>query len=233
MSRRTSGTLGRGERSHYWPFLFIISCYNDSALRAHSSFNSWLRLWTHNLFKPGLIFIKSRWSGCSPQQDLRWYLEVPELRWHIKMILDSFFLILSIKCQTVVENSPQPELTSKVVLFCQSNGPKPKNIQFTLVYDKWKHQVFSFEKLETANIWHFFLKNKKKTPTKTIIQWCKIVADYFPVRWLIVEWAHGQLSSCWRWNVELTVKAVCGLRWYNVAPYSHTAFTHTSDNSKI
>lgn len=42
-------------------------------------------------------------------------------------------------------------MTSLNVLFCPANSPKLRNIQFTVTYDKEKHQTITFEKLEPEN----------------------------------------------------------------------------------
>ena len=46
-------------------------------------------------------------------------------------------------------------------LFCPNNSSKLKYVHSTLMYDKVKQMVFTFEKLEPANVWHFCLKNDK------------------------------------------------------------------------
>lgn len=39
-------------------------------------------------------------------------------------------------------------------LFCQTKQ-KPKDIQFTIEYNKGKQQIFMIETVEPANVWHF------------------------------------------------------------------------------
>ena len=57
-------------------------------------------------------------------------------------------------------NFPESEVTSLDVLFCQTNSPNPKDIQFNIIYDKEKHQIITSEKLKTANFVHFCLKKR-------------------------------------------------------------------------
>lgn len=33
-----------------------------------------------------------------------------------------------------------------------SSGPKPKDISFSIIFDKEKHQILTSEKLESANV---------------------------------------------------------------------------------
>ena len=42
------------------------------------------------------------------------------------------------------------------VLFCLTNSPKPKDIEFTIMYDKEKHQMIITEKAEPAIIFGIF-----------------------------------------------------------------------------
>lgn len=69
------------------------------------------------------------------------------------------------------------------VLFCPTNSPNPKDIQFTITYDKEKHQILIFEKLETANVYII------KIYFNAIM---KVVAD------LIFCWFTYCCSSAWQ-----------------------------------
>lgn len=40
-------------------------------------------------------------------------------------------------------------------LFCLINGSKPKDAQCTMIIKQEKQQIFTFEKLEVENCWHF------------------------------------------------------------------------------
>ncbi len=62
--------------------------------------------------------------------------------------------VQSIKCQKIVKNAcytfPQPKMTSSDVLFCLTDSPESKNIQFTIISDKEKQQIITFEPLESV-----------------------------------------------------------------------------------
>lgn len=45
---------------------------------------------------------------------------------------------------------PELKMTFSNVLLCLLNRPKPKDIKFTMIYDKENHQLFMFEKLVSA-----------------------------------------------------------------------------------
>lgn len=70
------------------------------------------------------------------------------------------FVVLSIKCQKIVKNThynfSQPKVVCSYILFCPINITKPKDIQFTIVYDKEKDQMLTSEKLEAPNVIFFF-----------------------------------------------------------------------------
>lgn len=52
-------------------------------------------------------------------------------------------------CQKIVKKSlPELKMTSLNYLFGLSNSPKLKDIQLTLMWDKWRQQIITFEKLE-------------------------------------------------------------------------------------
>ena len=42
-----------------------------------------------------------------------------------------------------------------ICLVLPSDGPKHYDIHFTVIYDREKHQIHTFEKLVPATIWHF------------------------------------------------------------------------------
>ncbi len=45
-------------------------------------------------------------------------------------------------------------------VFCPSDGLKPKDIQYAIIYDKEKTLILIFKKVESDNIWlTFWLKN--------------------------------------------------------------------------
>ena len=44
------------------------------------------------------------------------------------------------------------------VLFYLTNSPKSKNIWFSIMYEKEKHQILTFEKLGRANVSRFCFK---------------------------------------------------------------------------
>lgn len=48
-----------------------------------------------------------------------------------------------------------------------TRSPKPKDIQFTMKYDKEKQQVLYFKELEPENICHFFTIFASKRPILT------------------------------------------------------------------
>ena len=50
-------------------------------------------------------------------------------------------------------NFIKPKMMSPNCLFCPTNSPKPKDIQFTITKEKEKQQI-----LTTDNVWHFYLK---------------------------------------------------------------------------
>lgn len=52
-------------------------------------------------------------------------------------------------------NFPQFKLRFKNVLFYSTNSTKPKNILFTIMYDKEMREIITFENLEAVYIWHF------------------------------------------------------------------------------
>lgn len=39
--------------------------------------------------------------------------------------------------------------------FVQQSPKQPKDIQFNIILDKEKQQIFTIEKLELENFWHF------------------------------------------------------------------------------
>ena len=45
--------------------------------------------------------------------------------------------------------------TAFKVFLCPTSSVKPKDSTFTVINNKEKQQIFTFKKLETANIWHF------------------------------------------------------------------------------
>lgn len=47
-------------------------------------------------------------------------------------------------------------------MFCLSNSPTSKDIEFTDSYDEEKHKFLTSENLETTNMMFFFAKIKKK-----------------------------------------------------------------------
>lgn len=49
-------------------------------------------------------------------------------------------------------NVPQPTPTSSMANFSPPNSPNPKDLQLNIMYDKEKHQILTFEKLERANV---------------------------------------------------------------------------------
>lgn len=61
-------------------------------------------------------------------------------------------------------------------LFYSNYSPKPKDIRFTVIHDREKYQILTFEKLGPENVWHFGLK-----VFKSIIKWLLI---NFPVKQL-------------------------------------------------
>ncbi len=71
---------------------------------------------------------------------------------------------LVIKYPTVVKNAHHRTLKLKAMasdcLFCRTNSPKIKDIQFTIIQDKEKLQIITFKKLEAADVWPFCLKNE-------------------------------------------------------------------------
>ena len=48
---------------------------------------------------------------------------------------------------------------SLISLFCLTNSLKPSDIQFSVMYDKEKQQILTFQKLEPEDVWHFCTKN--------------------------------------------------------------------------
>ncbi len=46
-------------------------------------------------------------------------------------------------------------VTSPNDLFCPTNSPKPKYIQFSVVWNKETQQILTLEKLTPENVWHF------------------------------------------------------------------------------
>lgn len=52
-------------------------------------------------------------------------------------------------------NIPQPKVTSSDVLFYPTNNLKPKDTQFTTMYDKEENQIFIYAEQEPANVGHF------------------------------------------------------------------------------
>lgn len=47
-------------------------------------------------------------------------------------------------------------------MYCyNSQKPKPKDIQYAIMYEMEKHQVFALEKLEPAHFCHFAYKKAK------------------------------------------------------------------------
>lgn len=44
--------------------------------------------------------------------------------------------------------SSEPKVTSLNCLFGPTKSPKPNNISFTVKYDKEKHEILNFEKME-------------------------------------------------------------------------------------
>lgn len=65
----------------------------------------------------------------------------------------------SLKCQTIVRNAkhnfPETELT---FYNCSQNSPKLRGIQFTTIDDEEIQHIFTFEKMEQANVWPFYIK---------------------------------------------------------------------------
>lgn len=49
-------------------------------------------------------------------------------------------------------NVSQPTPTSSMANFSPPNSPNPKDLQLNIMYDKEKHQILTFEKLERANV---------------------------------------------------------------------------------
>lgn len=45
-----------------------------------------------------------------------------------------------------------PRTCLQIVWFYLTKSPKPKVIQFTVIYDKVNHQILTFEKVEPQNI---------------------------------------------------------------------------------
>lgn len=67
---------------------------------------------------------------------------------------------------------------SSDVLFFLTNGPKNKNIQITVMYDKEKHSVIICEEVKRATFCHFCLK------TTNSINWLK---KQLPVCFLFIK----------------------------------------------
>ncbi len=65
--------------------------------------------------------------------------------------------------KSALYNFPQPMLMSSNVYFFFFSGQqsKPKDIDFTIKYDKEKAQILTFAKLEPAYVLHFSLKMTK------------------------------------------------------------------------
>ena len=67
------------------------------------------------------------------------------------------------KCQKIVKNVPcmylqELKITFSHFLLCSTNSPKPKDIQFTMIYGKEEHQLLIFEKLVPAKVCAFLLE---------------------------------------------------------------------------
>ncbi len=61
-------------------------------------------------------------------------------------------------------SSPEPQMMSSNCLFCQTKGPKPKDIPFLIqlikILQSEKLRILTFEKLEPKNVkWQFLFNN--------------------------------------------------------------------------
>lgn len=59
---------------------------------------------------------------------------------------------MSENCENVCYNIPQPKVMFPPYLFYLTISPKPKDIVFTIMYEKEKDQNLTSEKLEPASI---------------------------------------------------------------------------------
>lgn len=85
----------------------------------------------------------------------------------------------SIKCHKIVKNAcyniSELMVASSNNLFCLIRSWNSKDVQFTIIYDKEKPQVITFEKLKPTNYWCFCLKKVTET----------IITHFYPL-WYVV-----------------------------------------------
>lgn len=62
-------------------------------------------------------------------------------------------------------------------MFCLTNSPKPQDIQFDIIYEKEKMNIFTFEELELFNVWQLFLENHWNDESIKKIIDCKFSVD--------------------------------------------------------
>lgn len=83
----------------------------------------------------------------------------------IEVVFSRFQLtVWWIKYQIIVKNGyhnfTNHKLTSANVLFYPINCSKPRDIQFTMIWNREKQQILSLENLTTETIWHIILARK-------------------------------------------------------------------------
>lgn len=72
----------------------------------------------------------------------------------------SFIVNESFSLLNIIITFPNSKVMSSNCLFYPTNSPQPKNIQFSIKYDKEKHHIFTFEKLEPEKVRHFCFQYK-------------------------------------------------------------------------
>ncbi len=95
--------------------------------------------------------------------------------------------------KNVRHSFPEAEVTSSNSLFYLTNSPKPKDIQFTFIYDEEKHQIITFQNLEPADVWYFWLKH-----------W--IHYHYHFCRWIFCPSTNRLISS---FSSEISFRQTC------------------------
>lgn len=65
-----------------------------------------------------------------------------------------FFFLFYWLINRLVYRMLEPEVTSSNCLFCSTSSPKHECIQLRMAYGE-KQQIFTFEKVEPENVWHF------------------------------------------------------------------------------
>ncbi len=150
------------------------------------------------------------------------------------------WIVLYIQCQKIVENDQsnfsQRKLTSSNISFCVSNSQKPKDIQFTIMYDKGKQNILTFFGIFAFQITYYLPLPCPSPPLQTHLRITKHTCIYCPnIKTYTSNYCHINLSvivQTTTWWRTLSGSANTRMRGYSRTdvsakqPQPHT-HTHT------